>query len=784
MTMLKTLLRVYSLAMVATFVVGCQESVEDNDHYRVPDWLKGNAWQVLEKEGHYTQFLKGIELTGYRPVVDGKSILTVMAPDDDAFQTFLQQSGYASVEQMYQQAPVQLKNTIGYHLMYYAYDWDKLVNFRPSEGDGASEEQKQQNAGLWYKHRTRSQDDMEEVRVKSTKMSDTESTVTVYHYERFLPVLSNKFFETKGIDAKTNYEYFFPKSQWTVSGDGFQVSNASVTDQAAVITDNGYLYHVNQVVSPLETIYQTLKQNSNYSDFISLYDQYAELTEVPDEIKNKVGKMDGPYLLTHKDLPNIACEWPVTDYRQMATLERAAYNIFAPSNQAIKRFFQNYWTKQGGYESLSDLDPLILQYFIMQSFADTSEPVFPEEIRSGKVETAFGTPININPDDVDDRLFCENGIVYGMNDMKAPAIFSSVVGPAFSDTTYQCFLYTLDKSELILSLASDKSEFITLIPSNLQYNQNEPAIRINTTTAGRLLEVYSAEDGNYATMGQGQARNIANIHTASNVSELKSSGTQVVETNSAFNYWFIHDGQITTNARFNQQLNPEYNGTPFVGFHEITNNGQPWDNGRAYAYDADDIFTEASGDGLEHLLSVGNDKNYEYYLFAQLLQKAGLVDTKTNTMPSLASSGNRLVVFVPTNEAIAQNLSKIPGAEKLTIAADGTMSGAPSSTQKTELANYLRRYFISSTTNTITSYPYPSGSCKGAFYTVYNITKKDDEPRIDIDIESDDTFRVGWRVNGNAPVAWVNVSTKYYGLPFAFSDGCMQFIDGIFLSEE
>ena len=239
MTMLKTLLRVCSLAMVATFVVGCQESVEDNDHYRVPDWLKGNAWQVLEKEEHYTQFLKGIELTGYRPVVDGKSILTVMAPDDDAFQAFLQQNGYASVEQMYQQAPVQLKNTIGYHLMYYAYDWDKLVNFRPEEGDGASEEDKQHNAGLWYKHRTRSQDDMEEMR---GRLNSIDTLVTVYHYERFLPVLSNKFFETKGINAKSNYEYFFPNSQWAVSGDGFQVANASVTDQAAVITDNGYLY--------------------------------------------------------------------------------------------------------------------------------------------------------------------------------------------------------------------------------------------------------------------------------------------------------------------------------------------------------------------------------------------------------------------------------------------------------------------------------------------------------------------------------------------------------------
>ena len=95
--------------MAAAFVVSCQENVDESDHYKVPDWLKGNAYEVLQKEGGYTLFLKAVELTGYRDIVDGKSILTVMAPDDNAFQAFLQESGYSSVEEMYQSNPQQLK---------------------------------------------------------------------------------------------------------------------------------------------------------------------------------------------------------------------------------------------------------------------------------------------------------------------------------------------------------------------------------------------------------------------------------------------------------------------------------------------------------------------------------------------------------------------------------------------------------------------------------------------------------------------------------------------------
>ncbi len=748
------------MLLASTFVMSCHD-IADDDHYKSPEWLKGNAWQVMESEGNHQLFLQAIELAGYKPIVNGQSVLTVMAPDDGAWQQFLQQKGYASVEDLFQKDPAYLKKTVGYHLMYYAYDWSKMVNFRPDEGDGATDEERLVSAGLYYKHRTRSADDMEQVR---GKLNGADTTVTVYHYERYLPVFSHMMFSTLGVDAKSNYEYFFPGSQWTGGSNGFNVANASVTDQDAVVTDNGYLYHVSQVISPLETIYTTLKSNPNYSDFVSLYDTYAELTEADQETNTTLGKV--VYTVTHGALPNIACEWPVTNFRMMSTLERATYTIFAPSNQAISRFFTNYWKPEGGYHSLADLDPLILQYFIMQSFADDLTPVFPEDVEKGRVQTAYGTPINVETAKVDDRLFCENGIVYGMNDMEAPAIFSSVVGPAFRDTTYQCFMYTLDKSELVLSLASDKSQFVTLIPSNLQYNQNEPQMRLNNTTQGRNLEVYSDVDGNFANMSSGQARSIVNMHTASNVSQLSTTGTQVVETNTAFNYWYVHDGKITTSALFNEQLSPDYQGSPFVSFWEIPSEGTgtPWANGRAYAYDYPQLFAEASGDGLTHRLAVGNDKNYAYYLFAQLLQKAGLV--QNGGMPSITSDDTRYIVFVPTNEAIRDNIASIPGCSALKVADDFTITGNVSASNKTLLANYLRNYFVSSLMNTISSYPYPGSTCKGEFLTMggEHLTINDQAGGLSAGLSSDNM---------------VPVIQKYYGLPFAFADGCMQFIEGI-----
>ncbi|MGX8697249.1 MAG: fasciclin domain-containing protein, partial [Prevotella sp.] len=420
---------------------------------------------------------------------------------------------------------------------------------------------------------------------------------------------------------------------------------------------------------------------------------------------------------------------------------------------------------EGGYKQLSDLDPLITQYFIMQSFADATELVFPEEIKNGTVLTSYGTPINIDPDQVTDRVMCVNGVMYGMDDMKAPAIFSSVVGPAFKDTTYVDYLYALDGSNLILSLASNKSEFVALIPTNKQFTDNDPPFRLYTTTQGRSLQQYSADAGDFVNASRGTMLSLVNIHTASNVNQLPATGVQVIPTNSSFNYWFVRNGQITTNSLFNEQLTPGYTGTPYVDFHEITMDGQPWDNGRAYSYDAPQLFAESSGDGVAHLLAIGNDRNYEYYLFSQLLQKAGIASGATLTV---AGDDIRNIVFVPTNEAIRQNIDKIPGCSALKIDESYNITGTVSTANKALLANYLRNYFVSSLMNTVASYPYPGSTCKGDFLTMTGATLSiiDNGSTLSVKLDSE-------------AAKTVQVSTKYDSLPFAFSDGCMQLIDDI-----
>lgn len=744
----------------------CEDEMTDDPHYK-PKVRTGSAYQQLQKSGNYTIFLEGVDLAGFADIMKGKNLMTVMAPDDEAFKVYLESKGYASMQDMYEEDPNLVKRLIGFHMLYYSYSWDKLVNFRPAEGDGASEEQGNINAGLYFKHRSYSSSPI-------TKAYNPvlEDSVKVYHFDRLLPVFSNRMFQTLGIDAKENYEYFYPNSTWKGDrpGGGFNVANAAVLDEENVITDNGYLYHIDQVLDPVESLYQTLKNNPDYSQYIALYDTYTSYVE-DIELSTDFGEGDKVYLHSHNatlSLPNIAYEWANSSYRQFEQNCRSGYTIFAPSNEAIGRFFESFWTPEGGYANFDELDPLIKEYFVMQTFASTLNPVFPSMISpsytiGGGVTDPYGMPLNINPETVTDRIVCSNGFLYGMDNMEVPSIFSSVVGAAFSNKAYRNFLYVLSTSNMISSLASDQTTFISMMPDTTKFAVTAANMPIHKIGNGYKIQVWDDVNSGYGDMSESMAQDIVNMHVAPNISELPETGVAVVETNTPFNYLYVKDGKVTTNYLFNQYLTLGYTGDPFVPFKKVFEGS----NGVSYAYEGTDLFQAGGGDGLEHTLAVCSDKNYPYFLFSQLLLKAGLIVGEN--IPSVVAPETRFIAFIPTNEAIKNHIADIPGASKLKISDDYRVTGTVSVADKPILAAYLRSYFISSMLTPFAKYPYAGAGVQGTYETFGSN-----------DLQLTDTgnsLQVSFADGENTTP--VNVVSEYGFLPFAFQDGCFHFIEDI-----
>ena len=759
----------------------CQENLAESDHYKAPDFLVGNAIEVLQNDGNYTTFLRGIELIGYTDVVSTQ-LLTVLAPTDEAFATFLAARGYQSIDEMYAAEPSFVKEMITYHLIYFAMDWDKMTNFRPIEGDGATEADKAVNAGMFNRMRTRCQSDM-----TTEYNSSVRADVKVVHYDRYLTVFSERLFQTMGIDAASNYNYFFPSSTWNPNhlANGFNVMNAAVLDTEAIVTDNGYLYHIDQVIQPAGTIYDELSTRSDYQMFSKLFNQYKYYSQDVTESE----KRGIPVYTTHfNSLPDIANEWASSSFSNFTSNSFLSYNVIAPTDAAMNRMFSEYWQPGCGYTSVETLNPLIQLILLNECVLECDVNgdgssyenylCYPTFIDGGRAVSLLGTPIDLPSTEFDNRVFCNNGIIFGASRMSVPGVMGSAIGPSFKDVRYLNYLYTLYGSGLIGNFASNATSHVTLIPDTAQYRAERMRLFRETVdgTSQYTLQQWNDEAGDYANMGGGQLRNIVNMNTADEVSALPMTGTAVIETNVSYNYWFIRDGKLTTNALFNQQLNPTFNDEIWYPFHEIERGGnETWSNGRAYAYNYPGIYQPVTAESLEAELSLNNDRNYPYYCFAQLLRLSGLaaegmfVTTGANTVRiEQDMTDNRFIAFVPTNDAIRDNLNSLPGCANLKI--DPNTYAITGRATQAQLAAYLLSYFIVRDRNSFSAYPYVGSTCRGMFETggTYNLQVIDDGQSLTI-------RATGEGAEGND----VPVMSKYHYLPFAFSDGAFQLVEGV-----
>lgn len=772
--------------LCSLFIFSCEDKIEE--HNKKQPWVGGNVWEVLsgeEMNGNYSIFLRAIELTGYRDIVEGKGVMTVMAPDNAAFTSYLQEHGYASVDEMQKNNPAELKTLVGFHLLYYVYNKGMMENFRP-EGEGAGDGDNEiLDPGMYYKFRTRSGSPVTE-----EYDAETGKTRSVYHLERLLPVFSYNFFSSKKIDAKSNYEFFYGNSSWT-GADGFNVAEASVK-QYELAASNGYIYVLDKVLEPGGTIYDELKSNPDYSDFMKVYNQFSSYT-YDERLSTMYGSslgVDSLFLHEHrKPLAPIALEWPTSNYQRLDSLAYRSYSVFAPTNKALSDFFNGYW-KNSGYTDFNNLDMMVQQIFLNE-FVYSGSVVFPEEIATGKVVNNSGMPYGFNPWQVSYKKMCSNGSLYGLDEIEAPVLFGAVTGPAFSSKKYLDFLYTLQYSGILNSYASSKTEYTLLVPPNEVFEASVNGYEFVEEESGNSLVMLN-DEGELATVPASVAKRIVDTHTVLGeaVSLNTAGGTQVVPVKAAFNFWFIKDGKITCSNYFNQVLDMDAadRESVFVPFKEITNEGKAWSNGKAYTYESDgknglfEYEENTLGDrGLQaHLAQSGGTS--PYFRFSQLLKRAGVVNGNTLTFLS-----SRAAVFIPTNEVIEQALKdkKIPGVETLALEDITNKEVQITHNDTLALKYYMMNYFMDAAT--LTTCPYPGSAVRsGEYKTVHNgnLVYTDKGTSISVSLRS--TYEFDHEENGQIILREKEVNGTecpvdgtYWYFPFSYSDGCFHLINSL-----
>ena len=731
---------VYLLLLLLLFTA-CKEQAFD-EHYERPEWLRGNAWKVLEERGDYTIFLDAVEKAGFRSLVEGKGIVTVIAPNNTSMEEYLQERGMSSIDQL---SPAELKKLVGYHLVYYAFGQQRFANYNP---EGTDAEQVANTAGLNYKHRTKSRDTLSVM----VDIIDGKEKM-VFHKERFLPVFSSYLFNSKNIDAKYNYEFFYPESSWTGMGEGFNISNASVNEYA-IPTDNGYLYLVDEVVEPLETVYNQLKEEENYTTFISMYDRFKEFWYDEQTSREYAALGDSLYILKHSGLPQIGSEWTyngefgLPDYANLPVLSARAFNVFAPDNAAMNEFFQEYWAEY--YSSIEEVDHLPVAYLLYNHVYQGSI-VFPEEITKGEIRSTFGNPIIFDPDkDVKDKKIAVNGAFYGLNNVVVPDMFNSVTGPLFRNPEYKIFLYMAAQANLIQPLMGDALDFTLFIPSDevilstiyggseIFWNPGNPLIY-----GDEEIQVENSE-GIKVAMSQSAMSRFVNDHIVTD--EITSiGGKKVYRTRNPFSYIYVTDAGVASSNTYN--LPDE--ATHFVSVEPVAGN---WYNGKTYEVERALTREEGSFKYLIGSATSGISALQEFSEFSILLSQAGLIEQNSELTFLF---GDNFLLFAPTNEAIqdAKQKGLIP-------------------TNKTALANYLKYYFVPVSSNGLNDYAFPGFGVEGELKTAQ---LKSGKPSL---LTLSDTG-TALQVSNNGGIT-ANVVSEF---PRIYQDGAIYQIDQVLTAE-
>ena len=761
-----------------------------DDYYDAPSWMGGSIYQELQDEGNYSIFLKGVQLSGWEAVMNGKSIVTVMAPNDEAMTAYLQENYHTT--DISQVEIGELKKLIGYHILYYAFDKDKLINFRPLEGDGATEDEKNINAGLYYKFRTHSQAPI------STAFDKTrQKDVKVYHNEQMLPVFSHRMFQTKGIDAKENYEYFFPQTGWKGEG-GFNVANAAVTEYAK-IGRNGYIYKIDRVLKPMNTIYQELKAKGNFTRILSLYDN-SEYYEADAEMTIETASSDTLYHHYHKlPLVNIDSEWgDVMSYMSVGRLASTAYSIFAPTDEAFQNFFNDYWG-QGGYTSIEDIDSVTMQE-LMRNCVYPANIAFPGEIKNGKIKNIDDEVISFDPDKVpaSNRMICSNGVVYGCTELTPPAKFRAVTGPAFQYKDYTNFNEMLSGSSMAATLIQDAVKYVMLYPTNEQMYNAQGIERKD----GVLISNAAPKGMSKTTM-----TNYILSHVSSpidDVTALPKTGVKVLPTLSDRNkiYIYVKDGKLTNSIQHNKRLKYAANTAtddqiwaPFAPLKYL-NDENGWSNGNAYSYDnlllPGDYSTELETKMVSLMISNRNDATTEFYGWINLLIKAELTNNSAGKINFMLEN---CLMLIPTTEALEKAIvgHRVPGVEAngATVGSD-TFFDNITITDSEALTNYVKNYFVPLSTASINEYPYvgwgedtKATSDKGLItyrqtldFATGNVTAS----KINIYETPEKTLEVTLTdyTTGIEGEKRVKVYGGYDFLPFIFEDGPVQLLEDVF----
>ncbi|WP_165876144.1 fasciclin domain-containing protein [Mariniflexile fucanivorans] len=444
------------LIIMSTF--GCKP---DPLEYARPSDLAGTIYTQLESMGNFNYYLQCLDKTEYKePLVKGGS-WTVFAPTDEAFEKFMQEEGYTTVDDI---PSSRLLHLVQYSIIISGWNTTTLTYGVNNTGF---------YAGSNFKRDTQYRDTIVEINTADYNLHPTENKFPdgVYKVaESYLRIKPTAFFLQPYFDAKprfqtSDYSFLFPGETFTENG--MKVFDANVS-QTNVVAENGMIYALDKVIEPRKTQYQNLtseEYGEKYTTFKRLLERFAFLKERGDVVNEVTGETETIYNLlfsTGITLNNLPFNPYDESYPKLLNnVDRTLANgtgLAVPTNDALEQYLLGDSILGQFYSSYDDMPLDVLGKFLSTFFFTDFWDLCPSNQGSEVLNVGLN-PVNYKIEDVVDQKFCSNGFFVGVNKVYENANFSTILGPLLLDPEYTIMLKAVQDAEIDNALQSVSTQF-------------------------------------------------------------------------------------------------------------------------------------------------------------------------------------------------------------------------------------------------------------------------------------------------------------------------------------
>ncbi|WP_372755680.1 fasciclin domain-containing protein [Mariniflexile sp.] len=695
--------------IISTF--GCKP---DPLEYARPSDLAGTIYTQLESMGNFNYYLQCLDKTEYKtPLVKGGS-WTIFAPTDEAFEKFLQEEGYASVDDI---PSDRLLDIVQYTIV--TSGWNTTTLTYSADGAGFY-------AGSNFRRHTQYTDTLETMNTEDYKhlyvdqFSPPPGVYTVepsYGKRKAITYFLDAYINAKAGFEMSDYSFIFPGETYTPGG--MKVFEANVS-QTNIVAENGMIYALDKVIEPRINQYKNLtseEYGGKYTRFKELIERFGFLRLNRNQLNEATGVMEPIYRLNF--LTGITSNnLPFNPYDESYPKLKANINydlsfgtgLAVPTNDALEEYLEGDSILGQFYDSYDDMPLDVLGKFLSSFFFTDFWSLCPSN--QGSTLNVGLQPVDYSIDDVLDVKMCSNGLFVGIDRVYTNANFSTILGPLLLDPEYTIMLKAVQELQIDVALQSRGSTFSIFGIKNDQFvDIADPSSITKTISVVDYLPDLSAiqlavtENGvtTYVPANLSAATTAEKSYVTTTLKDIVLN--QIVEKNvdaSSNNYYQTKSGEFIyayDNNKISGGGNIQLNDPAIILSARDTDNGKFYEMSRPIERPLN--FTYAA--------LVNNSSTFSR--FVEVMEAAaGFVAIPNNSNDKLVSFLNlsrTFTLLAPNNNAVNKAISDGVIVEPTTV---NSLPALEQAIAKQNLLNFAKRHFIQQAipTDGITSGSYQS----------------------------------------------------------------------------